>query len=229
MKKIISFCLWGKDPMFTDGAVRNAKVAPDVYPDWTCRFYIDDTVPLETVGELKRLGAEIRVGESFEGYMKEFWRAFPSFDDPDVERFISRDCDALLSEREAVAVKEWEESGKTIHNMRDHKNHTHPITGGMWGGVPSQMAGFQRILSRFIDTPFGDTICMKPEKLYFGVDTTFYSNIMYPLYEEDMLTHDDRKTIRGDELPFVIPLPNNYSFIGNKYEGCGRPVYTDES
>ena len=41
MKKIISFCLWGNDPKYTVGALRNAELAKTIYPDWKTRFYIE--------------------------------------------------------------------------------------------------------------------------------------------------------------------------------------------
>jgi len=37
MKKIISFSLWGDNPIYTQGAIRNAELAKEVYPDWVCR------------------------------------------------------------------------------------------------------------------------------------------------------------------------------------------------
>ena len=34
MNKVINFSLWGDDPFYTIGAVENAKLALDIYPDW---------------------------------------------------------------------------------------------------------------------------------------------------------------------------------------------------
>jgi len=33
-KKIISFSLWGDKPMYTIGAIKNAKLAEEIYPGW---------------------------------------------------------------------------------------------------------------------------------------------------------------------------------------------------
>ena len=52
MNKIISFCLWGDDPKYCVGAVRNAELAQDIYPDWTCRFYLGACVPQDIVAQL---------------------------------------------------------------------------------------------------------------------------------------------------------------------------------
>ena len=32
MKKVISFCLWGNDPKYNVGAIRNAEIAKEIYP-----------------------------------------------------------------------------------------------------------------------------------------------------------------------------------------------------
>ena len=61
-----------------------------------------------------------------------FWRWMP-LNDKDVTIWISRDADSRLSEREAKLVKQWEESGKTLHSIRDHRCHMHCIMGGMFG------------------------------------------------------------------------------------------------
>ena len=37
-----------------------------------------------------------------------------------IERFISRDCDSRLSERDRVAVDEWIKSEKNFHIIREH-------------------------------------------------------------------------------------------------------------
>ncbi len=52
-KKLISFCLWGDNPKYTIGAVRNAILAKTIYPDWICRYYIGKSVPENIVTELE--------------------------------------------------------------------------------------------------------------------------------------------------------------------------------
>ena len=48
------------------------------------------------------------------------WRFLPLMD-PLVDRFMSRDCDALITAREVAAVTHWlKNSDATFHLMRDH-------------------------------------------------------------------------------------------------------------
>ena len=44
MTRIISFSLWGTDPKYTIGAVRNAELAKTIYSGWVCRFYTGEDV-----------------------------------------------------------------------------------------------------------------------------------------------------------------------------------------
>ena len=134
MKKVISFSLWGNIPMHCVGAIENIKLAVEVYPGWTCRFYVDDTVPKDTVNAILNENAEIlMVQDKLGSFYGMFWRFFAN-DDPDVEVFISRDCDSRLSPKEKSAVDEWLSSDKEFHIMHDHYGHRSvPILGGMWG------------------------------------------------------------------------------------------------
>ncbi len=46
MKKIISFSLWGNNKKYLNGALLNYSAQPYIYPDYKCRFYIDETHPI---------------------------------------------------------------------------------------------------------------------------------------------------------------------------------------
>ena len=51
------------------------------------------------------------------------WRFLPLLD-PMVDAFVSRDCDTLMTKREAEAVRLWlTNSSVTFHMMRDHTGH----------------------------------------------------------------------------------------------------------
>ena len=49
--------------------------------------------------------------------------------DPQVSHMLSRDLDSLVSDREVSAVKEWLESDKAFHFMRDNPSHGIEILG----------------------------------------------------------------------------------------------------
>jgi hypothetical protein len=44
-RNVISFSLWGPAPFYSYGAMINLVLSRNVYPGWSCRFYVDSTVP----------------------------------------------------------------------------------------------------------------------------------------------------------------------------------------
>jgi len=131
MKKIIAYSLWGDNPMYNVGAVENADNASELYPDWTCRYYVGESVPNETLKKLaSKSNTEIIMVKLSNDWTGMFWRFF-AIDSADMVLF--RDVDSRLTPREKHAVDEWLGSDKVIHIMRDHPYHTERIMGGMWG------------------------------------------------------------------------------------------------
>ena len=53
MKKVMSFSVWGTDPKYTVGAVRNAEQLQNYYPGWIGKFYVDATVPRGIIYQLE--------------------------------------------------------------------------------------------------------------------------------------------------------------------------------
>ncbi|XP_023335586.1 uncharacterized protein LOC111706882 isoform X3 [Eurytemora carolleeae] len=94
-----------------------------------CRLYCEtsnldlcDVTNIHSLGNLNKL---FPVGR--------FWR-FQVVGDPTVEMFGSRDIDSFIQDREAFAVKEWLNSEKQFHIMRDGPFHSDAILAGLWGG-----------------------------------------------------------------------------------------------
>lgn len=210
-KKIISFSLWGNDKKYCHGAIENAKLAKDIYPDWTCRFYIDMfSVSDDIVLRLLKLGCEInfRKHKYYGKYAAgKFWR-HSAMMGKDIERFIVRDADSRLNEREWECVREWEESNKTLHIIRDHRHHKHRIMGGMWGGVNRKTSelDFDYLLDNFlrkVHYNWNKTSCM---------DLTFLGDVIYPFFKDDMIIHDNFHFFK-DENVLPIDRKDDY-FIG---------------
>jgi len=211
-KNIISFSLWGDDPFYNVGAIRNAENALVYYEGWTCKFYIGTDVPKETVEALEKFpNTEIVImeneGNSWPGM---FWR-FYAISDPDAEFVVFRDTDCRLTNREAQAVGEWARTDKCLHIMRDHPMHTEPIMGGMWGvHGPKFMKKCADIWSDVTDSPItmkdiidgwisnehrrtrqNDPNCFKEwEYDARGVDQKFLRAFVYKLAWSDAYIHD---------------------------------------
>ena len=134
--KVISLSLWGSNPTYTIGAIKNAVIASTLFPDWVCVYYCFDSVPLSILDRLNVMeNVKIRMVSDSHDMLDNrgmFHRFLPA-DETGVEYMICRDTDSRLSERERYAVDEWLGGGADLHLMRDHPYHGVPILGGMWG------------------------------------------------------------------------------------------------
>tara|TARA_Y100000401_G_scaffold36988_1_gene27700 strand:- start:3237 stop:4859 length:1623 start_codon:yes stop_codon:yes gene_type:complete len=145
-KRVISFSLYGKDPLYTDGAIRCVKYGKHKYPEWEWRFYVGDSVPEHVCDVLSDLGCNlIYMKGKPEDLTAMSWR-FLAAEDADISIF--RDTDSVILWRELHAVNEWLESNKTLHCMRDHRWHDIPVLAGMWG-IKGKIPDIADIISRF--------------------------------------------------------------------------------
>jgi hypothetical protein len=132
-RNVIAYSLWGAGARYIEGAIRNAIVARYVYPGWTPRFYIDDTVPEAAKAELRANGAQLRLVPQLPASRYGlFWR-FLVEDDKDVDIYVVRDADSVPTVRERVAVQDWLASGQPFHVMRDFLTHSELVLAGLWG------------------------------------------------------------------------------------------------
>lgn len=216
MKKIISFSIWGKNPKYTLAALKNIELAKELYPDWVCRFYVDETVPQEIREELS-YDAEVKMMPKSDGNYGMFWRFYP-LDDLDVERFIVRDTDSRLSIRERAAVKEWEESGKPFHIMRDNQWHNVvPICGAMWGSTKDFRPGYENLLKNWLSLN-GHRIFSHPRGKYFYMDQIFLAERIWPLIINKHIAHESvPSTYPGDKRKFPVENPDKM-FVGEPIE-----------
>jgi hypothetical protein len=154
---LISFSLWGNDPLYLHGAVHNIRCAAEHYPGYRVRIYTDEPEALDVAARLvagdgscdartfaSRVGNTVEIvsmpaNTAFRGM---FWR-FLAASDQMCDPILFRDCDSRLSPREAAAVADWLAGGLSFHVMHDHPHHADwPILSGMWGvrgGVVTDM------------------------------------------------------------------------------------------
>ena len=199
--KIIAFSLWGDNPKYTVGAIKNADIAEELFPDWTCRFYIGKSVPEDILNQLREKNNTQIVQMDEDGdWSGMFWRFHPCSED-DVDVVLSRDTDSRLTQREKDAIDEWLESDKGFHIMRDHPWHGTQILGGMWGckkGTLTEMSSLIDSIQK------GD---------FWQLDQIFLRDYIYPLVKDKAFVHDDF----FEKKPFPTKR-NNLEFIGEVYD-----------
>jgi len=201
MKKIIAFALWGDNPKYTIGAIKNANLSKEFYPDWISRFYVHKDVVISIINEIKSAqNTEISIVNETPDWKSMFWRFLPVFDN-DTECFICRDCDSRLSDREVAAVNEWSNSDKLVHIMRDHPWHRFVMLGGMIGFKKEAFGILINSLSNFNPTN------------EYGTDYVFFNNVLYPQVKDLSLVHDEF----FEKKPFPTKR-KNFEFVGEVYD-----------
>jgi len=200
MKKIISFSLWGNNPTYTIGAVKQSALAKKHYPGWICRFYVADCVPEDIINTIKSQDNTEIVEMGPGDWTAMFWRFYPA-SETDVEVMISRDTDSRLNSRESAAVNEWLKSEKDFHIMRDHPQHGTEILGGMWGVRGNILANLKELITSYDKGNF------------WQVDQNFLREMVFPLVKNNSCVHD--------EYFQKIPFPTKRKpglFIGQAFD-----------
>ena len=213
MKKVITFSLWGSNPDYTLGAIKNAILAKMYYPEFECWFYIhQNTVPYEIIDNLSKLDNTriiFKTGD-LNTCKPMMWR-FEAIDDPCVEIMLSRDTDTLILLREKLAVDEWLNTDKLFHIMRDHPHHGFKILAGMFGTkkIP-QVNGWSSIMANC--THVSGKNC----------DQDFLRDYIYDHIKDNSVIHASFNKYENHCLIFPIEYDNGYRFVGEY-------VYSDGS
>ena len=208
--KVISFSLWGDNPIYTVGAIRNAELAETIYPDWQCWFYVGTSVPSSVVNDLEARDNCVVMKREEEGdWSGMFWRFLPA-SNPLVDVMISRDCDSRLNLREKEAVDAWLESDKSFHIMRDHPYHTTEILGGMWGVKHPKLKNLNLLMAEYQGGEF------------WQVDQNFLKEIVYDKVREDSLVHDEF----FENRPFPSKREGK-EFVGMAFDENDAPLHPE--
>ena len=206
MKKIISYSLWGDNPVYTVGAQRNSEMAFDFFPGWICRYYISTKNTDESVIEKLRSYSNTEVVLiDEEGSPKSMLWRFKAIDDEDVSHMLSRDTDCRFCAREVEAVNEWVHSDKSFHIMRDHPYHQTLMMGGMWGIKSGSLRiPMTNLIEKYLENP--------ETKNAKGMDQTFLSQYVWSDANSSNLTHDP--FFVGNDFPTKRTKNEMVYFIG---------------
>ena len=222
MKRVLSFTLYGTNPRYMVGAVKNAILAARIYPEFIARFYFGSDVPRQTITTLGLMpNVEMFKVDGYHGQFSNAWR-FLAFSDPDVEIALMRDADARLTARERMAVDEWIASGLKYHSMKDHPtgHRMFPINAGMWGGYTDELRHMKELMQDFR---------ARKQENSFAADQLFLARYIAPIVHKNMMIHD---TFNETEIPepsirksFPVPLANFANHVGAAMDEDDLLVY----
>jgi hypothetical protein len=180
-QNVIAFSLFGAEPKYCETAVLNVEERARFYPDWTCHFYVDETVPGQVIKRLLVPGSRVyRVDETERQWPGPMWRLI-ACDEPGLHRVIFRDADSVINAREAGAVADWVASGTRFHHMRDGASHTELMLAGLWGCTGGALPPIKDLVARFLEKPLASR--------HFA-DQYFLREFVWPYARASLIQHD---------------------------------------
>lgn len=222
-RKILVIAVWGTDARYVQGALENVEWNFKCYPDFEQVYYVADNCPTSLTGDLRSYGCTV-IEHAYSEQMKRYTRMNAASLPADT--FIIRDADSRASMRDADAVKEWLESGKSVHVMRDHIRHTAPIMGGMWGAKTEYMREIQFMnrLQAWINNVDKMGISGQRHSRFAYSDQPFLSCDIWPVVREQCFIHDDWGRFTNECHPFRVKFPEGF-FVGQVFDARNKPVW----
>lgn len=206
--RIISISLWGDNPRYTEGAIRNAELAKIIYPGWKLRVYLDNSVPKPIWEKLANLDVDVIDFTNETKLSGHFWRFFAANQEDQITIF--RDSDSRFSLREKKCVNSWLLQDKKFHIIRDHERHyDFPILAGMWG-----------IKGKLSEEQF-TAMEQYNNKFYYTVDQMYLSKYVWNECQSDLFISGIKEDSSFNQSrKLVVP-----HFVGQGYDERDNPIY----
>lgn len=218
---VISFSLYGTHPKYLHGMVKNIELARQFYPGWNIRIYCDEhcfkmmtpASPTFDHGVFSYTSSGVFLSCCGLDWCPPMLQRYLIADDPKVDRFIVRDADSRISQREVDAVNAWIESDKICHVMRDHPAHQ-LMPGGMIGIQPRRPNWTMPSMKWLIEYYLKNT--NPPDLKAYQLDQDFLGKVLWPMFKNSMIQHDACLGRRNElgALPWPTPRTDWPRFVG---------------
>ena len=233
-KKVVTFCVYGKNPKYSSGIINAVKSAIKFYIDWEIWVYTCNegelSVPEETIQELNKLECKVIKYKNFsQGATCEgMFRRFTPFDDESVDYWLCRDADSRCSLREKTMVDEWISSKKTLHTILDNGCHK-DIMGCSFGvcNINLRMKYPEKIIN--INDYLYDFVIVKKRVITkYGDDQVWIRNFLKSIFtgKNDLYAHipehlENTMTVYGQNTK---SKKFDYTITQKTNDFVGKPV-----
>lgn len=224
MNEVISFSLYGKDDRYTIGAIKNALLAQEFFPDAQVWFYTGASVPtpIKQILDLMTNTRIIEMDEPEDNFAR-LWRYY-AFSDERADLVMCRDVDARLGQREVVAHTDFRKSFFDAHIMKDHPTgHNYLISAGMFSAHTKNLRDTKELIDSYRATA----------RDYYMTDQEFLAAVIYPRIKDKVLIHDDyyNSETEGEsqQRNFPIPKINTMCHIGAALNADDTFVFIDDA
>jgi len=216
---VFSFSLYGNELMYLQGMIENTKLINRFYPESRVQIYIADDVNHKTRQALLGYPNVKLIDVLRQQGSKNTFDRFLAIDDPECSLMFVRDADSRTHQRDLACIEDFIKSDKLLHIIRDHKWHTVPILGGLWG---IRKTALSEPLSTTIERWIGSK-----KDFPKGIDQKFLREVIYPSLRPSALIHDrvGYYEPQADLTPFRVAIKDalfcgqvhNYDSEGKEY------------
>lgn len=199
MVNVFSFCLYGPyNSRYYDEMLQNVRLAQRYFPDWKVYMYIAPDVESDFVQTLRSFSNVVLFETGITG-PKNMIRRFFAIDEPEVEIMMVRDADSHIHWKDRWAIREFVDNSRFIaHTIRDHKNHTAKIMGGLWGLRKSSALSVKELYSTYVED-----LSRGPRLEH---DQNFLADVVYPLVLPRLLVHHSNGLYFKGEYAIEFPF-----------------------
>jgi hypothetical protein len=182
MVNVFSFCLYGPpNPKYYTGLLENVFLAGKYFPDWKVYVYYGADVDAGIVNHLGLCTSVVLRPTGLLGAPNMIQRFF-AIDEPDVDVMMVRDADSRIHWKDRWAIREFLAKPEFVaHTIRDHKDHTAKVMGGLWGIRKSAGVHIQTEYSNYTED------LSKGHR--HAHDQNFLEDVVYPKVLPRLLVH----------------------------------------
>ena len=195
---VFSFCLYGPyNARYYPGMIENIQLIHTHFPGWFVFVYVGSDVTAEMVGTLQRapyVVVKLTGKTGIENMIERFY----AIDEPDVQTMFVRDADSRVHQRDRWAINDFMNSQFIAHTIRDHKEHSASLMGGLWGLRKSAGVNIREEYEAYK---------LNPEDRGIALDQNFLSCRIYPKVKGVLLVHHGGGPIGRLETVRPFPTP----------------------
>ena len=207
MVNVFSFCLYGpENPKYHVGLIENLQLIQQYFSDWKVYVYVGSDITEERIAKILAFPQVVlrKTGKLGESNMID---RFCAIDEPGVDVMFVRDADSRIHWKDRWAIQQFLSTSYSLHIIRDHKEHTSPILGGLWGLRKPDVSIRQLYTQYTEDKSLGHR---------WAHDQNFLADVVYPKFKRDALVHFSHERIYQGEIGFTFP----FEWSNDIY--CGR-------
>lgn len=218
MVNVFSFCLYGPyNPRYYPGLLENVYLAGKYFPTWKVYVYYGPDVDASMIDQLRACSSVVLRPTGLLGAQNMISRFF-AIDEPDVDIMMVRDADSRIHWKDRWAIREFLNRPDYIaHTIRDHKDHTAYLMGGLWGLRKS--AGIH------MEAEYANYKEDKSKGHRLAHDQNFLADVVYPKVLPKLLVHYSSARKFSGENAVAFP----YEWSEDVYCGKVETSFVDRS